>query len=334
MAEKLYEYQGCIGRLHQVRDDVREKYHSWKESHPGGFSGWLKEHIFERKQSDRNQDFSHIYRRKSKKELVRVSAAVMGIEFSYAAETAFVSPTLLKIGVEHKHMTLVWALSPLIGFFLTPILGSLSDRLKRLFPNDQIKLQLLKAIKADTPILIPFRKWELHMLPSLTTGATNEIWAVKTSSFLESPRYCIVCFQTDHDLTKVNTDPTIFNHANITNITLTLNGESYPKEKMQLAFDKGAFPQAYFNYTQFGYSYKNTSQHTPLLGYPEFANKQPLFVIDCSRRDESVKSSTVDVKLEIEASQGFPANTRAYCIIIHDNIIEHLPLSEIIKKWN
>nr|CAI5860425.1 unnamed protein product [Callosobruchus analis] len=52
----------------------------------------------------------------------------MGIEFSYAAETAFVSPTLLKIGVEHKHMTLVWALSPLIGFFLTPILGSLSDR--------------------------------------------------------------------------------------------------------------------------------------------------------------------------------------------------------------
>lgn len=57
-----------------------------------------------------------------------MSAAVMGIEFSYAAETAFVSPTLLKIGVTHTHMTLVWALSPLIGFFLTPILGSLSDR--------------------------------------------------------------------------------------------------------------------------------------------------------------------------------------------------------------
>lgn len=63
-------------------------------------------------------------------ELVRVSAAVMGIEFSYAAETAFVSPTLLKIGVEHQHMTLVWALSPLVGFFLTPILGSMSDRCK------------------------------------------------------------------------------------------------------------------------------------------------------------------------------------------------------------
>ncbi|CAG9817190.1 unnamed protein product [Phaedon cochleariae] len=74
-------------------------------------------------------------------------------------------------------------------------------KVKRLFPNDQIKLQLLKAIKADTPILIPSRKWELHMLPSLTTGATNEIWADNTSPFLESPRYCIVRFRTDHDLT-------------------------------------------------------------------------------------------------------------------------------------
>lgn len=52
----------------------------------------------------------------------------MGIEFAYAAETAFVSPTLLKIGVQHQQMTLVWALSPLVGFFLTPVLGSMSDR--------------------------------------------------------------------------------------------------------------------------------------------------------------------------------------------------------------
>lgn len=67
-------------------------------------------------------------RKKTRSELVRISAAVMGIEFSYAAETAFVSPTLLNIGVDHQHMTLVWAVSPCIGFFVTPILGSLSDR--------------------------------------------------------------------------------------------------------------------------------------------------------------------------------------------------------------
>jgi len=76
------------------------------------------------------EDYDHHYRRKSRKELLKISAAVMGIEFAYAAETAFVSPTLLKIGVSQSHMTLIWCLSPLVGFFLTPILGSLSDRCK------------------------------------------------------------------------------------------------------------------------------------------------------------------------------------------------------------
>ncbi|CAH1281697.1 unnamed protein product [Diabrotica balteata] len=130
MAEKLYEYQGFSGRIHTIRDNLREKYSAWKENDDRNLVKWLTDKCFCTNNTDGADypEFSHIYRRKTRRELVRVSAAVMGIEFSYAAETAFVSPTLLKIGVEHKHMTLVWALSPLIGFFLTPILGSLSDR--------------------------------------------------------------------------------------------------------------------------------------------------------------------------------------------------------------
>ncbi|ERL87048.1 proton-associated sugar transporter A isoform X1 [Dendroctonus ponderosae] len=132
MSEKLHQYQGCLGRLHDHRDRVREKYLSWKADNPDGVLQWFKRK-FTGAHSDVEEqklhpDYSHIFRRKTRRELVRISAAVMGIEFSYAAETAFVSPTLLQIGVEHQHMTLVWALSPLVGFFLTPILGSLSDR--------------------------------------------------------------------------------------------------------------------------------------------------------------------------------------------------------------
>ncbi|KAF6203827.1 hypothetical protein GE061_002162 [Apolygus lucorum] len=78
--------------------------------------------------SDSNEDYSHVFRSKTRAELVRLSATVMGIEFSYAAETAFVSPALLQIGVNHAQMTMAWALSPIVGFVLTPILGSLSDK--------------------------------------------------------------------------------------------------------------------------------------------------------------------------------------------------------------
>ncbi|KAL8623479.1 hypothetical protein ACOMHN_015687 [Nucella lapillus] len=66
--------------------------------------------------------------RKTKLQLIRLSAAVCGIELCYAAETAFVSPILLKLGVPVSLMTLVWCLSPVLGFFLVPVMGSLSDR--------------------------------------------------------------------------------------------------------------------------------------------------------------------------------------------------------------
>lgn len=65
---------------------------------------------------------------KSRFELIRLSAVVCGIEFCYAAETAFVSPILLQIGLPVMFMTWAWCLPPLIGFFLVPILGSLSDK--------------------------------------------------------------------------------------------------------------------------------------------------------------------------------------------------------------
>ncbi|KAI4458988.1 sugar transporter [Holotrichia oblita] len=132
MVEKLYEYEGFLGRLHRYRDSVKEGWQNYRSEGSFSIFGGCK-NLFSSEGSNRQQeavqeDYSHVYRRKTRNELVRISAAVTGIEFSYAAETAFVSPTLLKIGVEHKHMTLVWALSPLIGFFVTPVLGSLSDR--------------------------------------------------------------------------------------------------------------------------------------------------------------------------------------------------------------
>ncbi|XP_063532803.1 proton-associated sugar transporter A [Cydia strobilella] len=139
MADKLHEYQGVTGRLHGVRDKCKEKWSQWKEEHPKGVKETFKDSLFGIPHSEgpgrvwQESVYSDIFRRKSRIELMRISAAVMGIEFSYAGETAFVSPTLLQIGVPHQQMTLVWALSPLVGFFMTPLLGSISDRCRSQF---------------------------------------------------------------------------------------------------------------------------------------------------------------------------------------------------------
>ncbi|XP_044727133.1 proton-associated sugar transporter A [Chrysoperla carnea] len=168
MVDKLHEYQGCIGQFHTIRDRIRNRWCEWKEAHPQGVAATIRGYLDPSRpgstpppsnQDDTNaiesEDYSHVYRRKTRKELIRVSAAVMGIEFSYAAETAFVSPTLLKIGVSHQHMTLVWALSPLVGFFCTPILGSLSDRCRLLLGRRRPFIILLSIGVFLGLILVP-----------------------------------------------------------------------------------------------------------------------------------------------------------------------------------
>ncbi|XP_018794004.1 PREDICTED: proton-associated sugar transporter A-like [Bactrocera latifrons] len=98
--EKLNEYEGFSGRLHHWRESFKELILTQRERDSTSIFEVFKNAVSKNLSGNisATQDFSHIYRHKTRMEFVRISAAVMGIEFSYAAETAFVSPTLLKIG--------------------------------------------------------------------------------------------------------------------------------------------------------------------------------------------------------------------------------------------
>lgn len=93
--------------------------------------------------------------RKSWFRLARLSGTVCGIEFCYAAETAFVSPILLKIGIPQRFMTMIWCLSPLIGFFVMPLLGSASDRCSSRLGRRRPFILLLSAVIFIGLLLVP-----------------------------------------------------------------------------------------------------------------------------------------------------------------------------------
>lgn len=215
----------------------------------------------------------------------------------------------------------------------TLTIDNIELKVKHVAPNDQTKLELLKSLRNDKPILIPFRKWELHELPSLNGGSTKEIWSVKTTTDVDCPRYIIVGFQTNR-INQAMKDITQFDNLNISDIRLFLNGEYYPYERLNLNFTNNDYADAHYNYVQFASSFFNSAERREtLLDYDAFKTHS-IFVIDCSRRDDSLKSSAIDVKIEIETRVGIPAATKAYCVIIQDCIMEQLPLSEIVRKVN
>ncbi|XP_037916322.1 proton-associated sugar transporter A-like isoform X3 [Hermetia illucens] len=104
------------------------------------------------------KDYSHVFRPKSYLDFIRLSCIVVAIELAYSAETAFVSPILLQIGVDHKHMTMVWGLSPLLGFFISPILGSLSDRCRSNLGRRRPLLIALSTGIMMGLVLVPYGK--------------------------------------------------------------------------------------------------------------------------------------------------------------------------------
>ncbi|KAJ8913264.1 hypothetical protein NQ315_012882 [Exocentrus adspersus] len=202
-------------------------------------------------------------------------------------------------------------------------------KVKNLFLNDVQKLNLLTQINEDKPILIPFRQWEFHELPTFTEGSTKEIWSVKTCTNVESPRYVIVAFQKGRKDVKTE-DIMGFDNVDISNLKVHINSEYYPYEDMNLNFDGLKYTEVYNMYLRFAKMFATNS--TPSITYPLF-NTTSLFVIDCSKSDDSLKSSTIDLKLEIESRKGFPRGVRAYCVVVHDRIMEYLPLSGVVRSF-
>ena len=68
------------------------------------------------------------------------------------------------------------------------------------------------------------------------------------------------------------------------------------------------------------------------LSKSDFLQFPPLIAIDCLKQNESLKSGPVDILLEFESKENFPAQTAAYCLILHDRVIEYKPISGGIKK--
>lgn len=197
--------------------------------------------------------------------------------------------------------------------------------------NDGTKLSMLKTISRNESLLIPFRSWDLYELPAIPQ-TTRHTWSVKTTSQVNKPRYVVIAFQINRNNIVTN-DAAAFDHCNVTNLKLYLNNDRYPYDDLNLNFNEGNYHELFNLYQNIQKSYYNETSiiHPIDLDLAGFLLR-PVFAFDCTRSDESIKSGMVDVRIEIEASANIPVNTTAYCLIIHDNLIEYSPFTSMVHR--
>lgn len=194
---------------------------------------------------------------------------------------------------------------------------------------DKEKLFLLKITESNHPIKIPFRSWDLYEYPSLPLS-TSHNWAVKTVNQLEKPRFIIFALQTGRRDSKIG-DASKFNHCHLTDLKVYLNSEKYPYNDLNVKFDTNQYAILYNMYCNFQQSYYNRRPE-PLLTREQYKILAPLVVIDCSRQSEYLKTGPVDVRLEFQTSENIPENTAAYCLLLHDKIVEYKPLTGEVQR--
>lgn len=190
--------------------------------------------------------------------------------------------------------------------------------------SDAMRLKFLNMIQNDRLIHIPFRTWELYEYPNMPQ-TDKQSWSLKTSTQLEKPRMAIVGLQKDRK-NSLTVDASLFDHSDVTNVQLQLNGKYYPYNDI-----KGDVATFYDMFRNFPKSYYGREPN-PMVEFATFKPYTPLYVIDCYYQNDSVLTGPVDVRLEIQASRPFPAGTTCYCLLIHDAHFTYSMLTGAVKK--
>lgn len=202
-------------------------------------------------------------------------------------------------------------------------------KVRHIVPDDRQKIKLFSKINKAAQIKIPYRMWDLYELPSLRE-TPSDIWAIKTSTALQKPRYIIIGFQSIENSDNHKKNVTNFINANVRDIRLYLNSEVYPYERWNLDFSKKIISPIYHAYENFQRSYYNHFTSEPLMSISEFLDN-PIFVMDCNHQPEAIKSSTVDVKVEFESKTKFAKNIKVYALILHDAILSYNALDGTVR---
>ena len=197
--------------------------------------------------------------------------------------------------------------------------------------DDSTQAAILANIRNDKSISMAYRTWNLYEHPNMP-ASTPLTWNLKSASHLQKPRYVIFFTQTAR-INNTNSTSSEFDHNNVHTVRLYLNSDYYPYENQNCNFGTKAIADLYENYVQFQASYYGRESR-PLLTRAQFLTHAPMFVIDCSKQPESLKTGSVDCRLEVNASGQIPDFTTGFCMVVNDNLATYSPLTGAVHKFN
>ena len=200
------------------------------------------------------------------------------------------------------------------------MLSKISWFMPHVTPADKDKMELYKIIERKEKLPVGYR-----MIQCNTTSipqATSFSWRLSVKSSPEVPRFIIVGFQTNKNGNQ-ETNPSIFDNVNVSNIYATLNSMRYPTADYNISFLAQKFSRVYGDTAEFRSKFFNMNElmSNPNINPSDYKDLYPLFLFDVSKQSEKLKYSTTDIQIKMHFSANAPAATQAYAVTISDRLI-------------
>jgi len=209
-------------------------------------------------------------------------------------------------------------------------LTKISWMMPKVQPNDEMKYKLYKNIESKDVLDVGFRMRQCSVIQIPQT--TSFSWRLGVKTAPEKPRFIIVGIQTNKSSNQTR-NAALFDHANVTNMSVMLNNDKYPNLNADADFSKQRFPVFYKEMSEFLYKFYGADPMVVSTSINPIQYKEltPLFVFDVSKQNERLDTAVVDITVEMQFSQNVAANTRAYALVISDRRIR---LESDGKKMN
>ena len=201
------------------------------------------------------------------------------------------------------------------------VLGKISWFMPHVTPADKDKMELYKIIERKEKIPVGYRMIQCDSA-SILQNSTSFSWRLSVKSSPEVPRFIIVAFQTAKSNNQ-ETNPSIFDNVNVSNIYVMLNSVRYPTADYNIVFVGQKFSRVYGDVAEFRAKFFNMDDlvSNPNINPSDYRNLYLLFLFDVSKQSEKLKYSTADIQVKMHFNAGIQANTEAYAVIISDRLI-------------
>ncbi|VDO07231.1 unnamed protein product [Brugia timori] len=211
------------------------------------------------------------------------------------------------------------------------IIESIDWKLPYLEVSDILKNHYLKMLKNDTPLLMPFRKWEFFENTALPrTNSCN--WNIKMVNNTDRLLWFGLTFHINKRYSYTES-MRAFQSAGLKNLKVFINSKYYPYDNQNSEYwHYDAFYQELSKFERLYNSKYSSLPAAPFLKKDYFENHFPIFLINLSYRDTSVKTGVSDLKVYFETSTIIPENTIAYGFLISETVYQTKPLSELTTQ--